>query len=123
MNPSWGVRSDSDSVEVACKRLASAVPASEPIAFLKLDIEGMEEAVLADSKEVLSRVEAAYIEVHETTDSLDRNSFVRVEAIMRSAGFQIESESRFGPHALPSDLHAWQRRVGARQSQLLCWRE
>jgi hypothetical protein len=93
------------------------------VAFLKLDIEGAEEAVLRDSANELRAVDAAYIEVHETKAMAESNSLLRIQTILRNAGFELDAEARFAPHALPSHLRPWQRRVGARQSQLLCWRQ
>jgi FkbM family methyltransferase len=121
LRPSWGRREDSEMIEVRCTRLAPYL-AREPVAFLKIDIEGAEEVVLRDSSAALRSVDAAYVEVHETDELLDTNSLRDVERILRDAEFRIEIESRFGPHALPARLQRWQRRVGARQTQLLCWR-
>ena len=118
----WGKRVASDCVEVPCTRLAPYLR-REPVAFLKLDIEGAEEAVLKDSADDLQAVEAAYVEVHETHAMAASNSLVRIQTILRKAGFEVESEARFAAHALPSHHRQWQCRVGARQSQLLCWRQ
>jgi FkbM family methyltransferase len=117
----WGKRAASASVEVPCTRLVPYLR-REPVAFLKLDIEGAEETVLRDSADDLRAVDAAYIEVHETEAMAESNSLIRIQAILRQAGFEFETEARFSPHALPSHLRPWQRRVGARQSHLLCWR-
>ncbi len=118
---SWGSREDSETIEVRCTRLTPYL-IREPVAFLKIDIEGAEEAVLRDSTEALRSVDAAYVEVHETDELRDTNSLDRVERILSEAEFRIEIESRFSPHALPAHLQRWQRQVGARQAQLLCWR-
>jgi FkbM family methyltransferase len=118
---SWGSREETESIEVRCTRLAPYL-AREPVAFLKIDIEGAEEAVLRDSSTELRSVDAAYVEVHETDELLDTNSLRCIERILIEAEFQIEVESRFGPHALPAHLQGWQRQVGAKQTQLLCWR-
>jgi FkbM family methyltransferase len=122
LQAAWGKRPMSDAVEVHCTRLTPYLT-REPVAFLKLDIEGSEETVLRDAVMALPTVHAAYVEVHETDELLDLNSTPRIEALLRQAGFQIEIQNRYGPHALPKTLRSWQRRVGARQSQLLCWRE
>lgn len=118
---SWGSRQDSEAVEVRCTRLAPYLE-RERVAFLKLDIEGAEEAVLRDSSSALDSVDAAYVEVHETEEMSNTNSFDRVEKILNDVGFCTETEARFNPHALPTHLQGWQRRVGARQAQVLCWR-
>jgi FkbM family methyltransferase len=121
LRPAWGKRRQSGEVDVTCTRLAPYLQ-SEPVAFLKLDIEGAEEGVLRDSAEALASVEAAYVEVHETNELDEENSLGRIEELLRKADFQLEIESRFDAHALPASQHSWQQRVGAKQSQLLCWR-
>lgn len=120
--PSWGKRPTSTSTDVACIRLAPYL-INEPIAFLKMDIEGMEERVLLDCSPYLSSIESAYVEVHETLELETVNSLTRIEKILGDAGFQIDREARFGPHAFPQDLRSWQRRVAAKQWQLSCWRD
>lgn len=122
LQPAWGRRPRSGAVEVACKRLGPYLT-PEPVAFLKLDIEGCEEAALRDAGPALESVAAAYVEVHETDELRDANSATRVASLLQQAGFQVEFESRYGPHALPAELRHWQRQVNARQTQLLCWRD
>lgn len=116
----WGQRKNSDSTEVRCLKISPYL--QEPIAFLKLDIEGAEESVLKEASSSLDGVDAAYVEVHETDELVDINSRPRIEQLLRDAGFLVEAESRFGPHALPPKLEDWQRKVNARQTQLLCWK-
>lgn len=118
---SWGKRSHSASIEVPCMRLSPYLK-REPVAFLKLDVEGAEESVLRECSSDLASVEAAYVEVHETESLSATNSLERIEPLLRNAGFELELESRFAPHSLPPKLRSWQRQVGARQAQLLCWR-
>ncbi len=117
----WADREGSSRTDVCCVRLLPYL-ADRTVSFLKLDIEGSEQRVLVDIVDHLDRVEAIYIEVHETDNSLDRNSVAAIEEILRSAGFQIEREPRFNDHALPAHLDQWRQSVNARQTQLLCWR-
>ena len=77
LRPSWGNRANSEMTEVRCTRLAPYL-AREPVAFLKIDIEGAEELVLRDSSAALQSVEAAYVEVHETDEMLETNSLGRI---------------------------------------------
>lgn len=117
----WGERTDSTEVTVACKRLSPFI-ADAQVSFLKLDIEGAEQRVITEIAPHLHRVQAMYVEVHETTASLSHNSSAAIERILRGAGFTIETESRHGEHALPPHLDSWRLSVGARQSQILAWR-
>ncbi len=117
----WGARSGTSTVEVACRRLAPFV-AARPVAFLKLDIEGAEQSVVHDVSPHLGNVDAMYVEVHETDELRPTNSTEQIVSMLSAAGFRIESESRFEPHALPASLDRWREQVNARQTQLLCWR-
>jgi FkbM family methyltransferase len=121
IQPEWGVREGSGATKVRCRRLSPFLV--EPVAFLKLDIEGAEECVLREASSALHQVDAIYVEVHETESLSETNSSSRITQLLCSSGFSVESESRFQPHALPAHLDSWRRRVGARQTQLLCWRE
>ncbi len=117
----WGSRDESDEITVGCQRLSPFL-AAEPVSFLKMDIEGAEESVLAESSDYLRQVDALYVEVHETDDLADLNCCKRIERLLADAGFELEIESRFGEHALPPELDDWRVSVNARQTQLLCWR-
>jgi FkbM family methyltransferase len=118
----WGKRHDSRTVQVPCKRLSSFIGTRE-VSFLKLDVEGSEERVLRDIKNQLLQIAAMYVEVHETASSLEENSAERIIAQLSAAGFTIEPATRHSPHALPPHLQQWSKRVGARQTQLMCWRD
>ncbi|TWT79870.1 31-O-demethyl-FK506 methyltransferase FkbM [Planctomycetes bacterium CA13] len=127
IEPVWGnrsvdgVRGSGKQTTVNCTRLSTHL-ASKKIAFLKLDIEGVEQSVLTEINDLLGNIDAIYAEVHETNETIETNSAVAIESQLRAAGFQVESESRFDEHALPAHLDAWRREVGARQVQLLAWR-
>ena len=117
----WGDREDTESISVACQRLSPLLE-RQPIAFLKLDIEGAEEEVLRESANQLRQVDALYVEVHETDELEERNSCDRIENLLAKCEFKVERESRFDEHALPPRLNDWRESVNARQTQLLCWR-
>lgn len=121
LDPAWGERAGSTQITVACQRLSTQL-ARHDIDFLKLDIEGAEQRVLLEAADQLHRVQAMYVEVHETDASVASNSSLAIEQILTAAGFTIEAESRYDPHALPAHLSDWQQTVGARQTQLLAWR-
>ena len=116
----WGERPGSSCIEVPFQRLSPYL--DRPIAFLKIDIEGAEESVLRESCSQLHHVDAIYVEVHETSELREENSSERIGEVLTTAGFTIESESRFEPHALPAHLDTWRRQVDARQTQLLGWK-
>lgn len=121
IHASWGDRESSDSVEVACCRLSPYL-AKQEVSFLKIDIEGAEESVLRESFSQLHKVDALYVEVHETDEMMDQNSSERIEKMLSDASFQLEREMRFQPHSLPPDMNAWQQSVNANQTQILAWR-
>ncbi len=122
IDPAWGNREDSDEVSVACARLSTYLAAEEEVSFLKMDVEGSEERVLREIAPYLGNIQAIHVEVHETDENHDSNSKLRIIRLLTEAGFQVDGQSRYQPHALPPHLDRWRRRVGARQAQLMCWR-
>lgn len=121
LRPEWGKRANTEQTIVKCVRLSKYLE-NQKVAFLKLDIEGMEEAVLNDIYPQLENVNAAYIEVHRNDGLARHNSFQRIELLLANAKFSMEAEHRFQPHALPPQLRDWQQDTNAHQSQILCWR-
>jgi len=117
----WGQRPGTSTIEVKCQRLSPYLTGSQ-VAFLKLDIEGAEQQVLREIASQLDQVAALYVEVHETDELATTNSAAGICDLLTSAGFTVESETRFEPHALPAHLDSWRERVNASQTQLLCWR-
>ena len=109
---SWGDRPGSSSVEVACKRLSKYL--TEPVALLKLDVEGAEERVLRESFDCLHRVDALHVEVHETDLLKHENSLASITELMSAARFTLDEAPRYEPHALPPQWDSWRRQVGAR---------
>ena len=81
-----------------------------------------EEQVLRETSAHLHCVDALYVEVHETDELAAANSAAAISQLLVSAGFTVESERRFEPHALPAHLDSWRESVNASQTQLLCWR-
>ena len=73
IHASWGQRENSDSVEVTCCKLSPYL-AKHDVSFLKIDIEGAEESVLRESLSALQKVDALYVEVHETDEMMEQNS-------------------------------------------------
>ncbi|MEZ6091190.1 MAG: FkbM family methyltransferase [Pirellulaceae bacterium] len=92
------------------------------IDFLKLDIEGSEWIVLREIAAHLHRVDAIYLEVHQTRDSLPENSVNAITGLLRDAGFQIEVQPRYQQFALPDRFEDWARQAQPQQTQLFCWR-
>lgn len=117
----WAKREGCSQTTVQSTRLSSYI-ADQTVSFLKLDVEGAEQRVLHEIAAWLDRIEAIYVEVHQTDESAQRNSANSVEQILSAAGFTVESEPRYSQHALPEHLDAWRRTAGAALTQLLCWR-
>jgi FkbM family methyltransferase len=117
----WGWRPGSSEYQVACQTLSQFI-ADRHVDFLKLDIEGVEERVLTEVADHLGQIDAIYVEVHETDATAQQNSAQRITELLQASGFHIESECRDQAHSLPASQRRWQGRVGARQTQLLCWR-
>jgi len=121
IDAAWGSRSGTTHTAVAAKRLSPYI-ADREVALLKLDIEGAEQRVLQEIAPHLQRVQAIYVEVHETDASIAHNSAATIEQTLRAANFTLETESRYDAHALPAHLDAWREEVNARQTQLIGWR-
>lgn len=132
IDPAWGQRaaspemSESGQTEVKCQRLSRMLDrpanAGRTVDFLKLDIEGAESRVLDDLAGHLDRINAIYVEVHQTDTTAEINSAPRIAKILYDAGFTTEHQSRHALHALPGFLASWQASVGARQTHVLAWR-
>lgn len=117
----WGQRRGTSTTQVRCRRLSPYLTGTT-VDFLKLDIEGAEQRVVGEIATQLDQVGALYVEVHETDELAATNSVAGVSHLLASAGFTIELETRFEPHALPAHLDGWRETVNASQTQLLCWR-
>ncbi len=76
---------ESRAVEVACRRLGDCI--TEPVDFLKLDIEGAETRVLRDLGNRLGLVRRGYIEYHYGPIH-DDNALGELLSILEKAGFQ-----------------------------------
>jgi len=121
LEEAWANREGSTKTNVKCTRLSTYI-ADRQVSFLKLDVEGAEQRVLDEIANSLDRVEAIYVEVHQTNQSSETNSAESIERMLTTAGFTVESEPRFGDHALPRHLDSWRQSSGAVLTQLLCWR-
>lgn len=116
----WGKRDNTSMTDVRCVRLRDYLT-TDQVSFLKLDVEGVEEAVLRDCLPVLNNVQSILVEVHESASNAD-NSTAGVQDLLAEAGFQTEYETRFDEHAFPQHLRQWQTRVGAKQAVVRGWR-
>lgn len=65
---------------------------TEPIDFLKLDVEGAEEAVLVECAPLLGLVREACVEVHpgRRRDGRSAVDEARIAALLREAGFRLQ---------------------------------
>ncbi len=73
----------------------------EPIDFMKLDVEGAEEAVLAECAPDLHLVRAACVEVHpgRRRDGRSAVDEARIAALLQTAGFELQVVR--SPHKRP----------------------
>lgn len=96
---------------VSCRRLSEYL--SEPVDFLKLDIEGAEDEVLIEAGDMLDNVDSLMIEFHDSSN-LPRGRLERILALLTAQGFRFQvSKSvtfRRSTHVRPmthlSDLHS-----------------
>jgi FkbM family methyltransferase len=111
-------------VSVRAIRLRDILAQEDRVDLLKLDIEGAEHRVLADSEPELHRVRAIAVELHEF-DSVDRKSPATLSLLERT-GFRyahggvlpVTSRGNHPPAAdpFPAPSHEWVERIYA-------WRE
>lgn len=120
IDPAWAERGYGDHTSVESHKLSRYL--DREVSFLKLDIEGAEQRVVEEIAGHLKPVQAIYVEVHETDDSVEYNSADQIERLLTDAGFTIEVTSRYEEHALPAHLDDWRLDVGARQVEMLCWK-
>jgi FkbM family methyltransferase len=72
-------------VSVSCIRLADLLKQYERIDFLKLDIEGAEDKVIADCGSLLSRIENLFVEYHGSVEEIGK--LVNILVILKDCGF------------------------------------
>lgn len=82
-----------EQVEVQGRRLSPYL--SEPVDYLKLDIEGAEGGVLEECRGILGNVNHIFIEYHEG-HSRDENSLPAILGILEDAGFDYEVSKSHG---------------------------
>ncbi|WP_145119541.1 FkbM family methyltransferase [Rosistilla oblonga] len=121
LNAGWAERPGSTSRTVACRRLSPLI-GDQQVDFLKLDIEGSEQAVLQEIADKLQQIQAIYVEVHETPATMAENSVEAITSQLTAAGFTVDAQQRHYEFALPPHLAQWQAAARPRQTQLLCWR-
>jgi len=83
----WHEGETTTQVKVPAVTLSSLL--TEPVDLLKLDIEGLETAVLAEAVPRLGKVRRVILEFHGTRRN-PANSIVRLTRILRAAGFTPE---------------------------------
>ncbi|QDV67959.1 31-O-demethyl-FK506 methyltransferase FkbM [Rosistilla carotiformis] len=121
LNAGWAQRPGSTTQTVACRQLSKVI-GDRQVDFLKLDIEGSEEAVLGEITDQLPQIQAIYVEVHETPATLAENSVEAITQQLNAAGFTVDAQQRAYEFALPPHLAQWQAAARPTQTQLLCWR-
>ena len=81
----------SQTIEIAAVRLKDYL--SEPIDFLKMDIEGAETEVLCDRADSLSNVSNLFVEYHSISGQ--RQTIDRLLATLIGAAFRVHIHSTF----------------------------
>jgi FkbM family methyltransferase len=74
------------SVKVQCKRLSEYL--QEPVHYLKLDIEGLEDVVLNEAKNFLGNVQYIFCEYHHGL-GLREKRLANILSLLNSAGFSV----------------------------------
>ncbi len=96
----WHAAAAAEEVRVPAVTLSSVL--TEPVELLKLDIEGLETAVLAEAGPRLALVRRIILEFHGT-EANPANSIARLSAILRQAGFTPEIR-QFGQVVTPAEI-------------------
>lgn len=74
-------------ITVTCKKLSEYL--NEPIHFLKLDIEGVEDEVLEEAKDLLPNVQYIFCEYHQGS-GLAGDRLAKILTILEAAGFDVQ---------------------------------
>lgn len=90
----WYSSKTAKSIKVNAARLSKFIKSS--VDLLKLDIEGMEERVLQEIKNKLSKVKEIMMEYHGSSTN-PRNNLARILSFLRTNGFnyKIKQEGKF----------------------------
>lgn len=100
----WGMQQpDSAAADVRTEPLSPYL--DRTVDLLKLDIEGMEAEVLSESASCLGRVRQIRMEVHQTR--VRPHMLADVEALLRTAGFDVRIDPRPLRELLPSAAMPW----------------
>ena len=95
----WHEGETTAAVRVPAVTLSSLL--TEPVDMLKLDIEGLETAVLAEAAPQLRRVRRIALEFHGTRANPD-NDVARLVTILESAGFTVDIRQFGASVAIPA---------------------
>ena len=77
-----------EEIEVPCRRLSEFL--DEPVHFLKLDIEGVEDRVLAEAEPKLSNIQHIFCEYHDG-EGLDRCRLAKILTLLDRVGFDTHT--------------------------------
>jgi FkbM family methyltransferase len=95
----WHEEAHAATVRVPAVTLSSLL--TEPVDMLKLDIEGLETAVLAEAAPLLHRVRRIALEFHGTRANPD-NDVSRLANTLESAGFRVDVRQFGASVAIPA---------------------
>ena len=82
-------------ITVESKKLSAYL--DEPVHFLKLDIEGVEDTVLAEAAPMLHNVQYIFCEYHQS-DKLPCSRLARILDILDAAGFDVHVAKSYSSH-------------------------
>jgi FkbM family methyltransferase len=84
-----------EEIEVECRPLSEFL--REPVNFLKLDIEGVEDVVIEEARDHLHRVEHIFVEYHQDK-ALPGGRLPRILEILNAAGFDTHLDKSYSAH-------------------------
>jgi FkbM family methyltransferase len=102
---SWGDRGHSRTLKVQTKRLLPYI--QETVSYLKLDVEGVEQAVLEDIEERLVWVQRLCVEYHGTCLNPNENDLGAVVDLLQRNCFEVEVEAKELQEFLPEEFDDW----------------
>jgi FkbM family methyltransferase len=104
----WGMQRDS-SQKIVVKVLSLKKFLNERVSLLKLDVEGSEELILKDIKQLMDNIEAIFLEFHACDSMNNVNDLSRTLALLKEKHFILNVvPGEVG--VFPKDVLAWASR-------------
>lgn len=67
---------------------------TQPVDFMKIDVEGSEQNILTDIQSKMSQIQKIALEFHDTPTGRAVNNFDTVVSLLQEGGFEVETTSR-----------------------------